>query len=104
MDIGVKVWYRRPENTGTKLDSRWLGPALVTSREGAHSYTVEIKQGVSLKAHRSYLKRYEEDIFNSHPIPLFYHQRTEVDVEGEIDEWEVDRVLGHKEEGERSSF
>ena len=29
LKIGAKVWYRRPEGSGDKLDSRWLGPALV---------------------------------------------------------------------------
>ena len=32
LDIGYKVWYRRPEGSGDKLDSRWLGPALVKAR------------------------------------------------------------------------
>ena len=57
LEIGSKVWYRRPENSATKLDSRWLGPALVVTREGAHSYQIEIKPGTHIKAHRSFLKK-----------------------------------------------
>ena len=34
---GDLVWYGRPENTGSKLDSRWLGKALVVRREGTHA-------------------------------------------------------------------
>ena len=56
LEIGSKVWYRRPENSGTKLDSRWLGPALVVAREGAHSYQIEVKPGTFIKTHRSFLK------------------------------------------------
>ena len=28
-EIGQKVWYRRPENSGTKVESLWLGPCLM---------------------------------------------------------------------------
>ena len=38
LKVGDKVWYRRPENTGTKLDTRWIGPAKITAREGEESY------------------------------------------------------------------
>ena len=95
LETGSKVWYRRPENSGTKLDTRWLGPALVKAREGSRSYVIEVKPGAEMKAHRSFLKPFIEDIFNGQPIPLFYHQRTEIDVEAEIDEWEVDKVVRH---------
>ena len=42
--------------------------------------------------------------FNGQPIPLFYHQRTELDVEGEVDEWVVEKVLEHKVEGGKVRF
>ena len=57
-----------------------------------------------MKSHRSFLKEYVEDVFNSQPIPLFYHQRTEIDTEAEVDEWVVDKILGHKKEGEKIRF
>jgi hypothetical protein len=82
LQIGAKVWYRRPEGSGDKLDSRWLGPAVVTAREGVRSYLIELKPGTQIKAHRSFLKEFVEDVFNGQPIPLFFHQRTEIDAGG----------------------
>ena len=38
LPIGQKVWYRRPEGTGDKLDTRWIGPGVVKSRTGEYSY------------------------------------------------------------------
>ena len=32
--VGDVVWYRRPPNSGDKLDSRWIGPGKVIAREG----------------------------------------------------------------------
>ena len=55
-DIGQKVWYRRPERSGNKLDTRWIGPGLVLRREGEHSYVLEIKPEVEMSVHVSYLK------------------------------------------------
>ena len=51
---GDKVWYRRPENSGSPEDSRWLGPTVIRSREGESSNTVEVKPGYIMKAHRSF--------------------------------------------------
>ena len=68
---GDKVWYRRPENTGSPVDSRWLGPAVIKSREGQSSYTVEVKPEFVIKAHRSFLKPFVTDVYNGRPVPLF---------------------------------
>ena len=57
-----------------------------------------------MKAHRSFLKPYIEDIYNEKSVPLFFHQRTEIDVGGEADEWEVDKVVAHKVEGGKVRF
>ena len=93
---GDEVYYRRPEGSGNKLDSRWIGPALVVAREGEHSYTIEIKEGVVIKAHRTFLKK----SFNNHTMgqgtPLFYHRRTVVDPQMLVDEWVVDKILKHR--------
>jgi hypothetical protein len=51
--VGDLIYYRRPEKSGSKLDSRWIGPAVVRAREGESSYVIEIKEGVEMKAHRS---------------------------------------------------
>ena len=81
-----------------------MGPGLVISREGAQSYVIEVKPGVHMKAHRSFLKPYKDDTCNTQPIPLNYHQRTEIDVGGEPDEWEMDKVVGHMGEGGKVKF
>ena len=44
---GDKVCYRRPENTGGKMDTRWIGPARVVAREGEESYMIELLNGCS---------------------------------------------------------
>jgi hypothetical protein len=93
---GDKVWYRRPPNSGNKLDTRWVGPGLVVRREGEHSYVVQIKPTTEISVHRSFLKKYIEDEMVGHKIPLFFHQRTQPDLEAEPDEWVVDKILRHK--------
>ena len=93
---GDKCWYRRPENSGNKLDSRWLGPVEIVTREGKHSYTILVKPGLEIKAHRIFLKPYMEDTYNRDPIPLFYHRRTVVDENAEPDDFEVEEILDHK--------
>ena len=90
---GQKVWYRRPEGSGNKLDSRWLGPALITKRIGQNSYEVQVGEENFLTAHTSYLKAYVKDDFGGKPIPLFLHKRTIVDEEAQPDEWEVDKIV-----------
>ena len=90
---GQKVWYRRPEGSGDKLDSRWLGPAMITNRIGQHSYEVQVGEENFLTAHASYLKAYVEDDFCGEAVPLFLHKRTIVDEEAQPDEWEVDKIV-----------
>jgi hypothetical protein len=53
---GDKCWYRRPENSGNKLDSRWLGPVVIVKREGEYSYTILVKPDLEIKAHRSFFE------------------------------------------------
>ena len=70
------VWYRRPEGSGEKLDSRWLGPAVVLKRVGENSYELQIAETKTIRAHVSYMKPYVTDVFNGNPKPVFYHHRT----------------------------
>ena len=49
---GDKAWYRRPENSGGTLDSRWLGPVEIISLEGEYSYVIRVKPNMEMKAHR----------------------------------------------------
>ena len=93
---GDKVWYRRPENSGGPVDSRWLGPAMVIVREGEYSYQVEVKPGHIMKAHRTFLKPHVEDKFSGEPLPLFYHRRMVFDDKMQPDEYVVDRILRHR--------
>ena len=58
---GDKVWYRRPPGSGGKMDSRWLGPALVKIRIGAQSYTITIKPNSEITSHDSFFKLYQSD-------------------------------------------
>jgi hypothetical protein len=74
--IGTKVWYRRPEGSGNKLDTRWVGPGQVLSRDGDGSYLISTGPNSEISATRSYLKEYREDAFNERPVPLFFHKRT----------------------------
>jgi hypothetical protein len=96
LKVGTKVWYRRPENSGEKLDSRWIGPGVVTNREGDRSYVVEVKPGLEMKAHRSFLKEYIEPEVFGKGRPLYYFRRTEKEEEALPDEWEVDKILKHR--------
>ena len=93
---GDKVWYRRPENSGGKMDTRWIGPARVVAREGQESYLIELLEGVIKKAPRRFLKAFVEDKFNGEPIPMFYHRRTVTDPHVHPDEYIVDKIIGDR--------
>ena len=93
---GETIWYKRPENSGEKLDSRWIGPGVVKAREGDRSYVIEIKPGVEMKAHRSFLKKYAEPEVFGRGVPLYYFRRTEKEEEAMPDEWEVEKIPAHR--------
>jgi hypothetical protein len=97
-----KVWYRRPEGTGEKTDSRWLGPGVVVEQVGQGSYRVQVEENRIIEAPIKFLKKYMEDPVGG-GTPLFFHRRTErraLEKEGD----EVEEVLGHKREGGRLWF
>ena len=96
LNVGTRVWYKRPEGTGEKLDSRWIGPGIVRGREGDKSYLVEVKPGVEMKAHRSFLKPHKEPLVEGRGTPLYFHRRTEKEEEAAPDEWEVEKILSHR--------
>jgi hypothetical protein len=93
---GDKIWYRRPENSGGPVDSRWLGPCKIISREGERSYTITVKPGKNMSCERSFLKKYVEDVYNTDKVPMYFHRRTVIDDEAHDDEAEVDKILKHK--------
>ena len=104
LKVGDKIWYRRPENSGEKTDSRWIGPGLVKAREGERSYLIEVKPGVEMKAHRSFLKLYQEPQVAGRGVPLFFHKRTEPEEDAMPHEWEVEKILGHRKRGNEWQF
>ena len=104
LKVGDQVWYKRPENSGEKLDSRWVGPGVVKAREGERSYLIEIKPGMTMKAHRSFLKNYYEPQVAGRGVPLFYFKRTEAEEEAMPDEWEAEAILAHRKKGGEWEF
>ena len=93
---GDKVWFKRPEKSGNKLDTRWIGPCKVISRKGANSYEIQVKENLIMDVNVGDLKRFVEDKLNGDPVPLFYHQRTVTNLEASPDEGVVDKILGHR--------
>jgi hypothetical protein len=102
--VGDKVWYKRPENSGEKTDSRWIGPGVVKAREGERSYLVEVKPGVEMKAHRSFLKNYQEPLVVGRGVPLHFFKRTEPEEGVMPDEWEVEKIISHRKKGGNWEF
>ena len=94
--VGQKVWYLRPEDSGTKVDSRWLGPCLVKGRIGEESYEVEVKPGRQIHTTARFLKAWQENTFGGPSLPLFFHQQTVIDEEADPTEWNVQEILGFK--------
>ena len=91
-------WYGTnvPKRSGTKLDSRWLGPCKVVRRVGEHSYEILVDEELVKDAPAIFLKKYKPDFFNSNPRELYFHKRTVVDRETTPQEWVVDKILDHK--------
>ena len=102
--VGDLVWYRRTERSGHKLDGRWLGKAVVTARESESSYVIEIRPGSKMKVHASFLNPWVEEKVFRNPTPLFYHQRTEIDLGLQVVEWTCKRILGPQVVGESWEF
>jgi hypothetical protein len=73
---GEIVWYRRPEDSGHKLDTRWLGPCKVTERVGEYTYKVEVGPGSFVEAHATFLKLYHRDFHSGEPLKFFRYRRT----------------------------
>ena len=94
--VGDKVWHLRPENSGTKLDTRWLGPCKVVSKTSMHGYEIRVDTGDVVAAHATFLKKHVEDRFSGLPTPLCFHQRTVVDTFAAGNEWVVDEILDHR--------
>jgi len=97
LEVGSKVWYRPEPRPGQdKLDVKWRGPGRVLKRVGEHSYVVEVKEGVHQEAHRSQLRPHVDDAFAGQPIPMYYFSGKAPVFGAAPDEWEVERVRGHR--------
>ena len=94
--LGDTVWFKHPENSGNKLDTRWIGPCKVISRKGANSYEIQVKENKIMDVNVGDLKRFVKDRFNGNPVPLFYHRRTVTDLEAAPDEGIIDKITGHR--------
>ena len=69
--VGYQVWYRHPERSGHKLETRWLGKAVVTARGSESSYVIEIRPGSKMKVHASFLKPWVKEEVVGNPTPFF---------------------------------
>lgn len=73
-------------------------------REGESSYLVEIKPGRVISLHRSQLKPHFEDEFSGEKLKMFTFLPTPEEFDSGPDEWEVEKVLGHRERGGKLEF
>ena len=69
--VGDQVWYLRPDGSGTKLDTRWIGPGKVTAKVGEHSYEIRIAPDSIIAAHATFLKKHKPDNFRGEGVPLW---------------------------------
>ena len=75
--VGDKVWALRPPPLqGHKLESWWLGPAVVLARVGNSSYRIQHKESETWDVHMDFLKPWVEDQVMGTSVPLFFHQGT----------------------------
>ena len=78
------------------MDSRWLGPAEVLSRQGESSYEIRTGQNTKITAPASFLKKYWPDTQNEECKPMFYHKRTVQIPEVETTQLQVRHILEGK--------
>jgi hypothetical protein len=80
LSIDQIVWVQRPEGSGTKLDTRWIGPARVVEQKGANSYKVQIDEERFLEVPTKHLKLYQHNMDTpGQVIPLYWYKRTELE-------------------------
>ena len=95
--IGDWVWFHRPFSlTADKALPRWIGPCRVLWRTGMRSYEIEIKPGVGQNVHRSQLKPFRHESMDGPKFPLHYFRLTPAEEVGHEDEWQLERILKHK--------
>ena len=93
---GDVVWYRRPEGTASKMDTRWEGPYEVLAREGEDSYRIKTGLNSQIAAHCMDLKKHWEDTHAEESKPMYFHRRTPKKSAPDRSQFEVQRILQHR--------
>ena len=96
--VGDLVWVARPKTgvTGHKMHTAWVGPAKVVQQLGSSTYEVQTKPHYTTEVHLDQLKRYVPDDITGKSYKLFYHQTEDQLEDGEVDEYNVQEILGHR--------
>ena len=71
---------------------------MVRENVGENSYGIEVKPGVVVVTTAKFLKPYTQETTSTKTVPLFYHHRTMGVDDGDVSDFIVDEVLGHKVE------
>ena len=97
--LGDRVWYLRPrDRPGEKLESYWLGPAVVHDRQGEHSYLVKLDENRFQEVHRDKLKAYHTDDSDlATPVKNFHFKSSRPQPTADIDSWTVEEVVAHRQ-------
>ena len=57
-----------------------------------------------MKAHRRFIKNYNEPQVQGGGVPLYFYKRTEPEEQAMPDEWEVERIIAHRKKGGEYEF
>ena len=77
---------------------------MIVEQNGDSSYHIKLHEKKIMAVPTKFLKPYVEDTTTETPIPLFFHKRTTVSEEGEVDEFLVEKIVAHKVEGGKLKF
>jgi hypothetical protein len=96
---GDRVWYLRPpRRAGEKLESYWLGPAVVLEGRGQSSYLIQLEETRQQEVHRCQLKEcFTDEALLGKPIKLFKFRQAKPEEAVGITEWNVEEILRHRQ-------
>ncbi len=96
--VGDWVMVARQMGTpaGSKLDTKWIGPAVVTRHTGEQSYEVQTKPSGAMEVHADQMKPFWQDRPEGRPVPLYHFQPTHHSAELAPDEGIVEAILAHR--------
>ena len=90
---GDRVWVRRSQTQGRKLDPLWIGPCEVLSRHGSTGrYTISFPEGIQ-NVHIDRLKLYLPKIDSTKNILHFFKPHEPIP---EDDAFVVEKILSHR--------